>query len=378
MAKNTLTFEEVKPTGSIVVGTTLTPTDKTKYTGDTVTLGAGDSLTIKAFDSFSKVTLAESDGTTVEELTADSPSYTNEGNSSETLNFVVANKGAAVRYAFAQAPVAAGWDVEDENYEEITVGEDTYYADPTSYTTPIELEAGDTIRLATADPRGASTLIAIIKESEGGDNISTRSASVEYEFVRLRDTGWTATEDTSLIICGQSQYTAEDVEYQIIKQGVVEIDEAFAPTELYINTEKVVILKEGDTLKNTTSGKSIILLDSKGNELTTLGNGSSFTTMDYCVVLLGCKTSGATLTYELTPASKEFVAEYTDGSGILQLRRVEGGKIRFFASADSDDGYMQVWETKAKEIMYYINMTCLDGVKIVSETEVLSATINEE
>ena len=84
-----------------------------------------------------------------------------------------------------------------------------------------------------------------------------------------------------------------------------------------------------------------------------------------CII---CKTT-------MEEANTKYEEEYTGASGILTLKRKEGGKLYFYA--DAGIGYMQVFETKAKEVMYYLNMDGLDSVKIVSETEVSAAKVSE-
>lgn len=369
MAKNTLTFEEVKPTGSITVGTTASATDKTLWKGDEVTLAAGEKITIPSFtDGYEKVYLVDTtDGTTAATLTASSNSFTNEAGSSKSYYIVVDNnrEGVVVRYEIEHTAVMAGYDVDESDYETLTVGEETYYADPTYYgpNDHIELPKGSTIRLHTADTSGAVPSIYVSNESP-------------HSVYELTSAGHTAEKDEELIICGAHQYLLLGIKFQIIERGESAQDTALSGTAVYTNENAPVYLKEGDKVGNTTTGADIILLDAEGCEIATIPNNGSYYKATRDMRVYFCtKTSGATLTYTMEEANPKYEEEYTGASGILTLKRKEGGKLYFYA--DAGIGYMQVFETKAKEVMYYLNMDGLDSVKIVSETEVSAAKVSE-
>lgn len=365
MAKNTLSFEEQKPTGSVDIGTTPVSTPDTLWYGDEVTLYDGDTITITSFEGIDEVRLLG--GASAIVLNAVSPSYEHESTSA-TLKIALKNedKGKVVHYEIERATVGAGYSSNPEpNEVEDADGETTYKADTTSYATHIQLAAGDTIKSVNVPSPGGSPLLYFVGDTPRYHTIIENWAD-----------GFTSDVDEEIIIVFFSHYEESTGAYKIINKGASESDTFVSGTEIYTNDADSIALKSGDTITNTSDTAKMVIMDLNGNILATIDNDESYTTTDDITVLFGSDDDDVTLEYEVAESAPKYTVEYTGGSGILQLTRKEGGKLRFFA--DAGGGYMQVFETKAKEVMYYINMTCLDGIKIESETEVISATVNEE
>lgn len=366
MAKNTLTFTEVKGGGTLTMDTTPIADSETIWKGDSVTLAAGEKITITSFPEGCDAVLLVSGSSVSQTLTHDSPSYTNSGGSSATYYVSVYNafKEDGVGYEIERVAVSAGWDYNNDNYEEITIGEDTYYADPTSYATHIELNTGETIKLSTADAGGAYTLIYVA------------NASTPY-VERLTSAGWTADDDVELVICGQSQYKTETVAYQVINRATTEPDTAVASSKVYPSTTGFGV-KACDKITVATGG--CVLLSVDGEVLKTFNtDGESFTIgHDADPLYLAAKSnSTSSIAYITLPdvSRREYECEYDGGSGILQLRHARGAKVDVYG--DAGNGYMLIHKMEGRELVRAVNMEGFDKIKFVSDGQIDECTINE-
>lgn len=241
-----------------------------------------------------------------------------------------------------------------ENY--ITIGSDNYLYD--NKTGEVTLHPGETIVFTSP---GSQSLYLLI-----GDSVNTRQfkkelTSLEPSF--KNDTDY----DISFYLGVSYYYTGAENTYRI---------DAELPYYTDAGRTKVY-LKKGETLTMTSSDVVAYLLSEEGEEIATLSNDtpSIIAEDDVLFHIVGKRTDE--YSFEIAPCAGEetYTTEYTGDSGILTLRRKEGGKLYFYA--DAGIGYMQVFETKGKEVMYYLNMDGLDSVKIVSETEVLAAKVSE-
>lgn len=71
----------------------------------------------------------------------------------------------------------------------------------------------------------------------------------------------------------------------------------------------------------------------------------------------------------------EYEAEYTGGSGILQMRCDEPSHVRVYGDAGA--GYMEIYCMQANEAVYAVNMDGFNKMKFVSEGTVDECIINE-
>jgi len=80
-----------------------------------------------------------------------------------------------------------------------------------------------------------------------------------------------------------------------------------------------------------------------------------------------------TLTF--TQSGNQYVAEYTGDSGVLQVKRASIGKVYIYGDAGA--GYLLMEDTVANEFFRYLNMDGLNKVKIVSDSAVTTAVVNQ-
>lgn len=361
MAKKDLNFDLVYQEGIVTTGTSITSTSQTLWRGSGIALEEYDKIVIPSFtDGYESVNLYNSSNMSepVATLNADENSYT-VGTGDDGTYYLVANnkkKGIKVRYKIERAPVTSGYNADVEGqFDILEIGEKTYYKDPNQNypSSSIRVPKGDTIRLYEND-LGSTPLIAKYDGSEAP--------------IELTSSGYTASGDKDFVICGDYYYHELAIQYQIINNGVSELSTAVDGTQLYIAGTPIK-LKQGDTLY-ILSGSSVTVLDAIGNVL----GDNYYVAKGEESVFLGHSLSGVSLTYSILEANPKYQVEYKGGSGILTMKRAEGGKVHFYA--DAGIGYMEIGETKAKEIMYFLNMEGLDKVKIVSDTEVTSAKVS--
>lgn len=392
MAKKTLSFQAVAPSVDYsATANTLMSTENTLWYGDYVSLNFqnGQKLKITSFGDVDEVLviLKSEDvsgidaGTIIARLTPQSPvmaeARVDVGGTPTTINsadFYLAvsseHKGKKIGYEVTGTNTTASAAPQDQDGTTIEFEDETYSADSTTSTTPIELDKGDSIKLAVED---SETICIIMFKGESYTGSGTK--------IRLTTTGYTAqTDDEKIIIVEDKLYT--DGFY--CTYNVVRIHEsaaastAISGTQVYVNTDKKFTLKAKDTIKNTGAG-TIYIVREDGRILASLTANQTFFSTNNESVYVASYTSGATVAYEVTePAPTEHTCVYSGESGVVQIKRYDAHDwVRVFGHAGLDYMLMGEPEGDGNDVMFYLNMTGINTVKIVCRGRVLEACIND-
>lgn len=379
MAKNTLSFSEVKRGGTLSISDTATPSSETLWYGDAFTLAAGESVKVTLFgfgvSEVKVLSKASTPWSVAATLTPASPSYSSVSGGNFVLAVFTKDKGAEVKYEIERSPVTVSWDAvgagENGGTEPtvITIGESQYIVDAVSYApnAHIQLPKGDTIKCKTQDTSGAISLLYI----------TNQVGIAPFEWER---SSFTADRDTELCICAYSYYAPLSIQYQIINRFTLDADSSFASTLVYRSTEGFE-LKTGDKITLLTDDVDVALVNEAGAVATTLYHaGESYVATQHNdgTFYLASKESGVSeLEYEILPdaSRREYEAEYEGDSGILQLRHAMGARVKVYGDAGA--GYMLIHEMEGKEIVRCVNMSGFNSIKLVSDGEVDECIINE-
>lgn len=85
------------------------------------------------------------------------------------------------------------------------------------------------------------------------------------------------------------------------------------------------------------------------------------------------------LTFTQNVETQKYEAEYNGESGALQIHRAEKGRLVAYGDAGLGKyDLLASCDTYGKRILTWLDMGGLDKVKLVSDSEVLEACVNEE
>lgn len=86
-----------------------------------------------------------------------------------------------------------------------------------------------------------------------------------------------------------------------------------------------------------------------------------------------------TLTFTQNAETQKYEAEYSGESGALQIHRAAKGRLVAYGDAGLGKyDLLANCDTYGKRILTWLDMAGLQKVKLVSDTEVLDACVNEE
>ena len=386
MAKNTLTFEEIVHSGTIAGDRTQYEIRDTLWYGDEVTLTTGETIEITGFPSgegevylVCKATTADADAGDIKAtLTPASPSFTLSAGtnisaeSQRTYYLAVKNahKGKNIQYQVERLSVEAGWSGNPEPDTVTDKYETEYWVDATTEETPIELNAGDTIRLFRADTNGATPLLyAYTDAGYQGD------AEIVAELTEVKPS-YTAKRHEYVKIVGNLHYEVLSIQYQIIRFNEATQSTLVSGTEVYAG-DIYMKLEVGDVVKNTKDNAVLFIVDCiNGTVLASLYHaGESYQCSYRCDVVLCGEDANTELTYEKKDVHPKYEAEYEGDSGILQLRHAMGARVIVYADAGA--GYMEIHKMEGVELIRCVNMSGIDNLKFVSDGTVDECVINE-
>ena len=85
------------------------------------------------------------------------------------------------------------------------------------------------------------------------------------------------------------------------------------------------------------------------------------------------------LTFSQNQTTGKYECVYTGGSGALQIHRAEAGRLTAYGNAGLGTyDLLASMDTVNKRLLVWLDMTGLESVKLVSETAVSNACVNEE
>ncbi len=391
MAKNTLSFSEVVHEGTVAGSREIVGGNDTLWYGDYVSLNFedGEKLTITSFEDGVEevvVVLKSSNiegadaGDIVARLTPDSPTleeFVIEGDSEDVsvtsaeFYLAVSNncKGKKIGYEIIGETLEASAGDQDTDGLVVSINNETYSVDSTTYAEYIRLEKGDKIKLVER----SSETPCLATFSSSTFTGSATIVEMNYNFT------YTAEKDVEYIMIAALPHYRHGFTctYKIIRVHEATQNSLVPNTQItYADPASAYELEVGDVITNKTSGSNLVVLDCINNKiLATLANNASYTCTYPCSVVLCGEDVNTELSYTLQNKEKTYTAEYEGDSGILQLRHAMGARVKVYGDAGA--GYMLIHEMEGKEIVRCVNMSGFNSIKLVSDGEVDECIINE-
>ena len=359
MAKNTLSFSEIVHEGTVGGGEILSK--GFLY----VKLEAGETIRVAGEQEVSLID--KEDLTIVADLSGSA--YTNDSEVMKEYYLAVDREYADVAKKIVYeivggSAIGAGFS-ENPAPNKVTAGGVEYPVDPATDASPLVLEEGDGIELHLNHGGETPALFIYTRADYQGDAVVEELSGMHVakgrEFVK---------------IVALPQYRVLNIEYRLFHHYE-------APASVFVPgaavcTESIdqVKLEVGEVIVNNTSESELVIFDiANQRDLVSLAKDERYECAYRCDVALFSQDASIGVTYTKKDVRPEYEAEYSGGSGILQLRHEMGARVKVYGDAGA--GYMLIHEMEGKEIVRAVNMDGFNSLKFVSDGPVDTCIINE-